>query len=231
MRTKFIHFSLMTLALVACIPKKSQTESDVLASSSAQALPIVGTFQATELFTFYEEAGQRKAVHAKEEELKKGLWRVRIDLDSQGNGLIQGLLKCRGPVGTNSRPATIRDEQPLNALFGLLGLTFLINRTVQEVSCAGSPEGAVASLLPVARTRTFFGTDVEGVAKNLGVFGEGKSMKAVDDECRRLRGHRFVTIKDSTACVGYTDASAKNIRFLIVPTGEIYAVRVNMKRD
>lgn len=102
---------------------------------------------------------------------------------------------------------------------------------MNEVECATSANATMGSFVIVSPAKTFFGQPDPHVAKNLGVFGEAENINAVENECRRLRGARFVSVAKASACVGFTDASANNIRFLIVPAGEIYALRVNMKRD
>lgn len=217
--------------LAACHPVGSKSASETLATTSAP-LPIIGTWKATDVWGSVEEnGGERKAVRANAKDLQSGLWRVKLEIDSQGIGLIQGLVNCRGPVNVNSTPNRIQSTSVMNAIFGLLSLPNLVKRTIDGFDCAKSPDGAISSMLSVVPSGNLFGQRHTSLAKNLGVFGEGKSLHAADNECRKLRGVRFVNVKDSSACVGFTDAKANNIRFLILPPGEIYAVRVNLTRD
>jgi hypothetical protein len=100
---------------------------------------------------------------------------------------------------------------------------------VDLLSCASSKNGTYKDLIQTTPERNLFGQPV--LAKNLGVFGEQTSGQAVENECRKLRGARFINVGGSSACVGYTDGSASKLKFLIIPNGEIYAIRVNMTRD
>lgn len=231
MRTLLTSITTSLLFLAACHPVSKDAESETLATR-AEPLPITGTWKATGVWgSFEESAGERKAVRANAKDLQSGLWRVKLEIDSQGIGLIQGLVNCRGPINVTSTPNRIQSTSAMNAIFGLLSLPNLVKRTIDGFDCANSPEGAISSLLPVAPSGNIFGQRQNSLPKNLGVFGEGKNTSAADNECRKLRGVRFVNVKDASACVGFTDSKANNIRFLILPAGEIHVIRVNLTRD
>lgn len=220
--------------VAACHPTSSNSDANVESSSSSNSkpLPISGVWQATDVWASKQESdGTLKPVRASSEDLKNGLWRVQIDLNSEGSGFMQGLVKCKGPADATSTPSRVKPYQALNAMFGLMNLVNLIRRTMDEFECANSPNAVLSSLVPVSPSRNFFGQPMDSVAKNLGVVGEEKSLYAVDNECRKLRGMRLVNVQNASACVGFTDATANKIRFLIIPVGEIHAIRVNMKRD
>jgi len=225
--------SFALLSALACQPLTKSLDSDVTSTSGrAKPLPIEGTFKATEVWASTEESpGVRKAVHAASDELENGLWRVKLSINSEGTGLIQGLVKCQVPGPATRTPQRLQSFQVMNALFGLLSLPHLIIQTHNDMQCASKAEGAIQSHLIVNPSRNFFGQAQTSMPKNLGLVGEVKSLHAVDNECAKLRGVRFVTIRDSSACVGFTDSTANKIRFLILPPGEIYAIRVNMVRD
>jgi hypothetical protein len=231
MRTLLTSITTSLLFLAACHPVSKDAESETLATR-AEPLPIIGTWKATDVWgSFEESAGERKAVRASAKDLQNGLWRVKLEIDSQGIGLMQGLVQCTGPTNVTSTPNRIQQASVMNAIFGLLSLPNLVKRTIDGVDCAKSPNGAISSMLSVVPSGNMFGQRHTSLPKNLGVFGEGKSISAADNECRKMRGVRFVSVKDSSACVGFTDAKANNIRFLILPPGEIYAMRVNLTRD
>lgn len=225
--------SFALLSALACQPLTKSVESDVAsAGGGAKPLPIEGTFKATEVWASTEESpGVRKAVHAASDELENGLWRVKLSINPEGTGLIQGLVKCQVLGPATRTPPRLNSFQVMNALFGLLSLPNLIRQSSDDVKCATSADGAIQSLLVVSPSRNFLGQDQTSMPKNLGLVGESRSLYAVDNECAKLRGVRFVNIRDSSACIGFTDSKANRIRFLILPPGEIYAIRVNMVRD
>lgn len=216
--------------LAACQPAGKDSASETLATTSAP-LPITGVWHATDVWGFEESKGVRRAVRASANELKNGLWNVKIEIDSKGSGLLQGLVNCSGAANIAATPNRVYSSSVLNTIFGLLSLPELLKSTIDGVECAKSPSGAISSFVSVRPSNDFLGRRSHSLSKNLGVFGEGKSSHAADSECRKLRGVRFVNISNSSACVGFTDSKANKIRFLIVPDGEIYATRINMTRD
>ena len=96
--------------------------------------------------------------------------------------------------------------------------------------CVNSENGFIETIVPVARSNNFFGQSSPYLNKNLGFLGEGTSSTAAENECKRLRGVRFVKINGSSACVGFKDALAKQIRVITTPTSSVYAVRVDFER-
>jgi hypothetical protein len=229
-----IQMSVLFTLFAACHPMiLTSTDSDTQAARTVQLpLPISGIWKATEVWgSQTNDAGERVPLHAKSDKLNSDTWRVLMDIDPKGGGLIRGLVACRGPGEATTTPSRVRPQTELNALFGALNLISLILRTKTEVECAASSAGAIGRIIPVTPAINFFGQPEPRVSKNLGVFGEAANVNAVENECRSLRGVRFVSIDRASACVGFSDSSANNIRFLIIPAGEIYAVRVNMKRD
>ncbi|MEN9809167.1 MAG: hypothetical protein RLZZ488_734 [Pseudomonadota bacterium] len=220
------------IALVAaCHPRELYSEAQSEPQKTKKPLQITGTWQATEVWSLREENGQRKAVHTQANALKDALWRVKIEIDSDGRGFMNGLVKCVGPATAMSGPKKIHSLQIMNALLGLLSLPKLIDQTKNEIDCAKAADGNIASVLGVSPSVNFIGQKHNTLPKNLGVFGETQSLYSADKECNGMRGVRFVNVQQASACVGFTDASANKIRFLIIPVGEIYAVRVNLKRD
>ncbi|NBW80446.1 hypothetical protein EBR21_01710 [bacterium] len=233
---KFLKVNVLVffLAIVACHPLKMiSADSDVQAVGGGQTpLPISGFWKATEAWgSQINDSGERIPLHVTANKLNAGSWRVMIDIDSQGSGLIRGLVACRGPGEATSTPNRVRPQTEVNALYGVISMVSLILKTKTEIECASSPSGAISGIVAVTPSTNFFGQPDPNVSKNLGVFGEASNVNAVENECRRLRGVRFVSIDRAAACVGFADPSANNIRFLIIPAGEIFAVRVNMKRD
>jgi hypothetical protein len=233
MKSPFFNTLFIFLALTGCYPSSTGNNSEILSGAAKrEALPINGTFKATQVWGSSEDGfGVRTAARAKAEDLNMPLWRVRLSLDSEGSGMIQGLVKCSGPAPTTVSPSRIKPHQVLNLMFGALGMAYLIRQTIDDVQCAQSADGAIASLLAVNPSRNFIGNLQESLPKNLGVFGEVKSLQAADTECRKMRGFRYVNVQQSSACVGFTDASANHVRFLILPPAEIFVVSVDLVRE
>lgn len=228
---RFNKLLLLIALIAACHPRELDSEAQSGVQKTQKPLQIIGTWQATEVWSSLEENGQRKAVHTKSDALKDALWRVKIEMDADGLGFMKGLVKCTGPATAMSGPKKIHSLQIINALFGLLSLPKLIEQTTNEINCAKAADGNITSVLGVSPSFNFFGQRHTTLPKNLGIFGETQNLHSADKECNSLRGVRFVNVQQASACVGFTDATANKIRFLIIPVGEIYAVRVNLKRD
>ncbi|MEY3901448.1 MAG: hypothetical protein RL189_754 [Pseudomonadota bacterium] len=228
---RFNKLLLLIALIAACHPRELDSEAQSGLQKSQKPLHIIGTWQATEVWSSNEENGQRKAVHTQADSLKDALWRVKIEIDADGRGFMKGLVKCTGPVTAMSGPKKIHSLQVINALFGLLSLPKLLEQTKNEIDCANATDRNITSVLGVSPSVNFFGQRHTTLPKNLGVFGETQSLHSADKECISMRGVRFVNVQQASACVGFSDSSANKIRFLIIPVGEIYAVRVNLKRD
>ncbi|NBO38608.1 hypothetical protein EBU99_08495 [bacterium] len=220
---------------VACQPRADVVAQDSTVESMNTTnirLPIRGTWKATALKGFRHNQGNSLVpVSAQADKLSTGLWRVRLDLDSDGQGVIYGLSKCTSLSGTNSLPFNIMETSQLNGLYGILGLIRLLNRTADDVRCANSKDGNVESFVLSSPSRNFLGGEMNELAKNLGFVGEASDLKAADRVCRNLRGVRYVNIKDASSCVGFLNSAATQIRFVIIPIGEIHAVQIDMQRD
>lgn len=225
-------FTSLLFLLGACQPKIESSDLQIASVAQNRPLAISGTWQATEIWAFRtNQLGERTASHEKSDKLKNDFWRTVININSDGEGSLQGIAHCQGPGPANSLPNSIRSNQAFNALTGLLSLPDILNSTNDSINCAKSSGRGLATAIPVNHSRDFFGRKLSSLPKNLGVFGEKKSVTAADSECRTLRGVRFINVKDAAACVGFTDGSANQLRFLIVPPGEIFAMRVDMQRE
>lgn len=222
----------LLLALIAaCHPRELDSDAQSGLQKAQKPMHISGTWQATEVWSSREENGQRKAMFKKSEDLKDALWRVKIDIDADGRGFMKGVVKCTGPATAKSDPKKIHSFQIINAIVGLLSLPKLIEQTKNDIDCANAVDGNISSVLGVTPSFNFLGQRQTTLPKNLGVFGEAPSLHFTDKECNSMRGVRFIVVQQASACVGFTDATANKIRFLIIPVGEIHAVRVNLTRD
>lgn len=228
---RFNKLFILGALIAACHPQELSSDTQSNPQKNQKPLPIQGTWQATEVWSSSEESGQRKSVYANLDDLKDGLWRVKIEIDADGHGLIKGLVRCTGPAAPMSIPRKIHSHQAINAVFGLLNLPKLMEQSKNGIDCVKSADGNLSRVLAVYPSVNFFGQKHNNLAKNLGVFGESQSPQSADKECHSLRGVRFINVQQASACVGFTDSSANKIRFVIIPTGEIYAVRVNMTRN
>jgi hypothetical protein len=236
MRSSLYISFLAALTLTASCQKLSAEQH--MGSSDAQTsvlhhapLPVRGIFRTSEVWGFTEDdRGERKPLHAVIDDLDERVWTARFDLDSSGAGIIEGMEKCTGVAGTNSTPNSIRPHQALNVLFGIMGAVGFVSRTVADVQCLTASDGIVRNMVPSNPRRNLFGKNITEFSKNLGFVGEGVSMSAADNECKRLRGWRHVNILGAETCIGFRDAHAKKIRVIVIRPGEIHPIRVDMVR-
>lgn len=234
-RPLYISF-LAVLTLTASCQKLSaeqQTGSSEVQSSGFvhTPLPVRGTFRTSEVWGFTEDdRDERKPLHAVIGDLDERVWTARFDLDSNGSGIIEGMEKCTGVARSNSTPNSIRPHQALNVLFGIMGAVGLVSRTVADVQCVAAADGIVRNMVPSNPRRNLFGKNITEFSKNLGFVGEGVSMSAADNECKRLRGWRHVNILGAETCIGFRDALANKIRLIVIRPGDIHPIRVDMVR-
>lgn len=230
MKAIFTIFALTSLSLFSCFHKVNADETSQRQGASSKRA-ITGQWRTSEVWSSYDSGDSRKAIFRREDQLKDGFWNVKTDIDANGNGYIEGVQSCQGPGVATSGPARISDFRALNVLGGIFGLLSLLKDAKEMAECVKSPTGGISSLVLVHGQKNFLNQDMNSVSKNLGVFGEKVDTHAVDNECKQLKGVRFVTIANASACVGFSDATNNKIRFLIVQPGEIYAIRVNMRRE
>ncbi|MBM3382743.1 MAG: hypothetical protein FJY29_09920 [Betaproteobacteria bacterium] len=220
----------------ACYNQKANStapESDVLAAQQRASLPVTGTWRATHLYGFTRnDEGKTVPLRAAKSELNKESWRLQFNIDSEGDGYLSGKMFCRlkatkiSALGDN-----LSGSRFLLTANGIVGGIHLLATAIEMGRCTASESGFTETLVPVNRALNFLGQPDPRLDKNLGFAGEGISTTAAEKECRTLRGVRFITINNSAGCVGFRDALANKIRFIVVPAGEVHAVRVDFERD
>ncbi|MEY4064315.1 MAG: hypothetical protein RIR26_523 [Pseudomonadota bacterium] len=210
----------------------SQSEGDVQSAQSLPApLPVRGSFRAVEIWGFTEDdRGAKKPLHAEARELEEDVWTTHFSLDSGGSGVIEGMQKCTGLSVSNSTPNSLRPQKVLNIIFGAIGAVGLVSRAADDLQCVSSENGLLKNMVPSIPMRNFFGTEFRGFSKNLGFVGEEKSMTAADNECRKLRGWRYVNIAGAETCIGFRDALANKIRLIVIRPGDIHPIRIDLDR-
>lgn len=228
-------YTLANIAAVAgCSPKlSSQSDSTFQAAEAKQALPVIGTWRATQFSGFtLDDRGNAKPLRAEKPQLNPESWRLKFDLDSRGNGLIAGKIFCRAKAGLlRGMPSSLVGSRVLLTANGIVGGIHLIASAIDIAQCMASENGFIDTMIPVSQASNFIGQPDPRLAKNVGFAGEGVSSTSAENECKKLRGIRFINVNNSSACVGFSDGSANRVRFITVPPGAIYAVRVDFERD
>lgn len=228
-------YTLANIAAVSgCSPKlSSQSDSTFQAAEAKQALPMTGTWRATQFSGFtLDDRGNAKPLRAGKPQLNPESWRLKFDLDSRGNGLIAGKIFCRAKAGLLlGVPNSLVGSRVLLTANGIVGGIHLIASAIDIAQCMASENGFIDTMIPVSQASNFIGQPDPRLAKNVGFAGEGVSSTSAENECKKLRGIRFINVNNSSACVGFSDGSANRVRFITVPPGAIYAVRVDFERD
>ena len=228
----FLSFYLLLFSTSCIKPEQGLNESDVSAIGSGAPLPVSGLWQGVALFGFKEDSnGKTVPVHVGRAELSADAWKVNFTIDPLGNGHMQGQIVCRteskklvGAVGsvTGSGALLLAD--------GFLGGLILFAELATLARCAHSKNGYIETVILLNRSSDFFGKPRQTLDKNIGFAGQTPSLYAAEKECRMLRGVRFVSIQNSSACVGFSDPYAKKLRFIIIPAGKIRAVKVDFEK-
>ncbi len=231
---KLIYTLATFAALSGCYPElSSQSDSTFQAAEAKQALPITGTWRATQFSGFtLDDNGHAKPLRAGASQLNPESWRLKFDIDSRGNGLIAGKIFCRAKAGLlHGVGNSMIGSRALLTANGIVGGIHLIASAIDIAQCMASENGFIDVMTPASQSSNFVGQPDPRLAKNLGFAGEGVSSTAAENECKKLLGLRFINVNKSSACVGFRDGSANRIRFITVPPGAIYSVRVDFERD
>lgn len=223
-------------ATTACYsPRANSTgnDSDVQSAQRSGALPITGTWRATHFYGFTrDDSGSIVPLRATQAELNKESWRLQFKIDSAGDGYLSGKAFCRlKPTKINALRDDLTGSRVLLTANGIVGGIHLLATTIEMGRCMASESGFTETIVPVNRASNFLGQPDPRLDKNLGFAGEGISTSAAEKECRTLRGVRFITVNNSAGCIGFRDSLANKIRFIVVPAGEVHAVRVDFERD
>lgn len=229
-------FSIVGLALVGCSLSRRTLESadaEPLAVGQKEALPITGSWVTTQLWGFKKDSfGNLVRLNVTKAKLDKNSWKVEFDLNSEGNGVILGRVLC-SKVGNKIEgiDSNLSGSRVLMTANGIVGGIHLIASFVEIGRCMVSDDGFIDTVVPVSRASYFFGQPHARIDRNLGFVGEATSSTAADNECRRLRGVRYINMNRSTSCIGFRDAKANQIRFIGVPLGAVHAIRVDFERQ
>jgi hypothetical protein len=203
----------------ACAPiKKTGTDSSV--SSTNRNLPVVGSWIAESYDGYFAERnGEIKSVHLVTEHLRVNDWQLESQLDSNGNGYLKTKIDCKLAAG---RRVETSSGIPVPRSFKVFPDALQL-RTCDN----GQP-------VEHHQTHTVIAAQKKSVPRNLGIHGVERSLS---DLCSELRGSRFIRQETgflrnsgSTGCVGFADAAAQKLSMIVVPDGEIYALRIAFRR-
>jgi hypothetical protein len=216
---RFLLCAALALNCFACAPRKS-TDAESSAASVASGLPIVGTWVPDSYVGyFYTPSNERKKVMLEREQLRPEDWQIESDIDSTGNGYIKTKVDCKPNIdGSAKEMSGIPAPRSLGLFPDSLKLRTCDNGKKVEFHQSHT-------VLSVARN---------SVPRNMGVDGKAQSLL---ESCSQLRGYRFIknhtafnSMIGSTGCIGFADSSASRLSLLLVPMGEIHAVRIDFKR-
>ena len=229
-----LFLTLFGLTLSGCLLSSPTGRSaDVQSTNGKSALPISGKWTATGLWGFtQDENGRVSKIYASREKLTHDSWKVEFNLNSEGDGYLFGRSLCKTEAQKiEGSGKNLSGNRLLLTSNGVLGGLYLLSTVVEMGRCVSSKDGFMEAIMPVSRASHFFGQPVARIDRNLGFVGEGVSSSAADQECHSLRGVRFVSMNKSVSCVGFRDSKANQLRFIVVPAGTIYAVRIDFERD
>lgn len=224
--------SLAIIATSCTLPNEKPNDSDLNGMTSSGPLPISGVWQGVGLLGFKEESsGQVVPIQAGRSDLAGEACRVNLKVDALGNGTMRGMTLCRAdPKKLTGSTSILTGGGALLLANGLFGGISLIAEIATMSRCVRSQTGFIETIIPLARATDFFGHARRSLDRNIGYAGMSPSLHAAENDCKSLRGVRFVSIQNSSACVGFSDAYAKRLKFIIIPTGKIRAVRVDFEK-
>ncbi|NBX18764.1 MAG: hypothetical protein EBR09_15530 [Proteobacteria bacterium] len=220
MRTVSAAISALCFCLgAACAPVKNNS-TDSVTSSAEHGIPIVGSWIAESYNGYsYEIGGERKPVFAGVDQLRVSDWQLETRIDSKGTGYLKTKIDCEKPVRSGTG---FSSGIPVPRSFTVFPDALQL-RTCDK----GQP-------VRHHQTHTLQALQQRSIPRNLGIHGVEKP---VSELCSELRGSRYVRQETSflrnagsTGCIGFTDAGAQKMAMIVVPDGELYALRINFKR-
>jgi len=209
---------LLGLNILACAPKRAQN-SESSAESVRAGLPIVGTWVA-ELYQgyFYHAPSERKTVRLEGSELRPELWQLESNLDASGQGYLKTMIECKSSAA--------KAETAVSVIPAPRGI-FLFPSGVDIRNCDLGKQVETHERLNI------YSIGEAALPRNLGLDGKVDSLVKT---CSKLRGHRYINQTalnprlGASGCIGFADAEANKLSLLLVPRGEVHAVRVDFRR-
>ena len=220
MRKILVRMTIAILVFSAACAHKRQPEVENSTQSLSSGLPIVGTWVADSYQGYFFDAmNTRRKVSLSKDQMRTDDWLIETKLDAFGNGVVKTLFECAPTANQNPKEANgIPSPRSFNMFPNALHFKQCDNG--QKVNFHQS------HMITAVEERV--------VPRNLGLDGNVNSLL---NECSSLRGLRFITQKldmqfrsGSTGCIGFADASANQLTMLLVPMGEIHAVRLDFRR-
>jgi hypothetical protein len=203
---------------IGCAPgNPTDLSADFQAANAI--LPIVGTWVA-ESYNGYSVNGfgDKKFVKLDSNGLRNDDWKIETQIDSNGGGTFKTIVSCGKDGGEKkSKPAGIPVPWGLN----------IFPNAIDFRSC-DSGKGVNSS-----QSIVFYPTSENSIGHNLGIKNNPKPLKV---QCNELRGKRYVSRKTNAVkggaegCVGFTNSGASKLALILLPTGEVHALRIDFKR-
>ncbi|NBW81963.1 hypothetical protein EBR21_09435 [bacterium] len=201
-----------------CAPRKPADAAADVQSANAP-LPIVGTWIA-ESYDGYSSngLGDKTFVKLDSTGLRNDDWKIETQLDANGGGIFKTILSCGKEGGEKKpKPAGIPVPWSLN----------IFPNAMDFRSCdSGKTVNSSQSLV-------FYPASENAVGSNLGVKDNPTPVKV---QCNELRGKRYVSRLiaagqgGADGCVGFTDPGANKLALILLPRGEVHALRIDFKR-
>ncbi|MBM3380815.1 MAG: hypothetical protein FJY29_00010 [Betaproteobacteria bacterium] len=214
----FLYIALF-LNLSACAPGSNADQVSLTASASS-GLPIIGSWSPESYVGYsYTAMNERENAILEVERLRSEDWQIESNIDSSGNGYLKTKISCK--------PNSEALEKKVAGIPSPRSLGLFPDAGKLRICDSGKPIEHHQNHTVLAISRT-------AVPRNLGVDGKPQSLL---ESCSRLRGHRFIRHHTafnarlgSTGCIGFADSAATRLSMLLVPMGEIHAVRIDFKR-
>lgn len=209
---------LLALNILSCAPKRAQ-QGDSSVESSRAGLPIVGTWVA-ELYQgyYYDAPNERTTVRLEGKQLRPELWQLESNVDASGQGYLKTMLECKSGAA--------KAEAAASGIPAPRGV-FLFPSVVDMRNCDLGKQVQAHERLNIFAIRE------ANLPRNLGLDGKIDSLV---NTCSKLRGHRFINQtalnprSGASGCIGFADAEANKLSLLLVPRGEVHAIRVDFRR-
>lgn len=213
-----IVFVLLALNILSCAPKRAQ-QGDSSVESTRAGLPIVGTWVA-ELYQgyYYDAPNERTTVRLEGKQLRPELWQLESNVDESGQGYLKTMLECKSGAA--------KAENVGSGIPAPRGI-FLFPSGVDIRNCDMGKQVETHERL------NFYSMREAALPRNLGLDGK---LDSLVKNCSKLRGHRYINYSGlnprlgASGCIGFADAEANKLSLLLVPRGEVHAIRVDFRR-
>ncbi len=218
-------------ATAACVPSASSQDAVTADSETkAETSSLSGNWSIQRLRGFTRVHNDLYLVDKSNDKLDHKVLDLVVDLNSKGEGTIEGLTRCKDIVTRiNFMTSPI---QPVLDVAGVMEGTSLMANTKDASACELLPPGEeyVTSKSQVGPALTAKKEELKELRPNSGLFGANWSSFRADKECKNLSSMKYISVKNAVqggamvGCIGHIKNDEKTLRLILLPSKQRHII-------